>query len=78
MNSEHKVVRAAGTPLDPARLYRVLVDTYDLAKDPTLSAYAKANPTHIPQVARFLPIPISVTVLSPNINNRHAFPWVSL
>ena len=49
MNSEHKIVRAAGAPLDPARLYRVLVDTYDLAKDPTLSSYAKANPTRIPQ-----------------------------
>lgn len=47
-DATHKMTVAAKAPLDPERMYSVLVDSYDLAKDPVLSAYAKANPANIP------------------------------
>lgn len=37
-----------GSPLEPLRYYRVVVDVYDLAKDPVLAKYASLNPGRIP------------------------------
>jgi len=44
----NRLIEAAKAPLDEARVYQVLVDSYDLSKDETLKAYAKANPANIP------------------------------
>jgi len=47
-DASHRMVEACKAPVDEARLYKVLVDTYDLAKNEVLAAYAKASPESIP------------------------------
>jgi len=47
-DEKHTMYQAAKAPINASRVYSVLVDTYDLAKDPVLSSYAKANPDKIP------------------------------
>ena len=42
VDARHRLVQVNGAPLDESRQYSVLVDSYDLSKDPTLKAYAAA------------------------------------
>ena len=42
------VLEVAGAPLDAARVYTVLVDSYVVKKNPVLSEYKAAHPERVP------------------------------
>eukprot|EP00326_Haptolina_ericina_P005965 CAMPEP_0181203028 /NCGR_PEP_ID=MMETSP1096-20121128/19162_1 /TAXON_ID=156174 ORGANISM="Chrysochromulina ericina, Strain CCMP281" /NCGR_SAMPLE_ID=MMETSP1096 /ASSEMBLY_ACC=CAM_ASM_000453 /LENGTH=426 /DNA_ID=CAMNT_0023293591 /DNA_START=54 /DNA_END=1331 /DNA_ORIENTATION=- len=48
VDERHILQRIDGRPVEPRRIYKVAMDSYDITKDPVISRYVLAHPDRVP------------------------------